>query len=121
MVPGFDNSAMDGYAVRASDTSSARPSSAVRLRTVDESRAGSPANRVLEPGQAIAISTGAALPRGADAIVRVEDTQRVGAEVDVHAAAAVGQHVRAAGGDIQAEELVLAAGTTIGPFALGVL
>src|ERR1700751_443512 len=121
MVPGFDNSAMDGYAVRASDTSSARPSSAVRLRTVDESRAGSPAQRTLEPGQAIAISTGAALPRGADAIVRVEDTHRVGAEVEVRAAVAGGQHVRAAGDDIQAHELVLGSGTSIGPFELGVL
>jgi molybdopterin molybdotransferase len=121
MVPGFDNSAMDGFAVRASDTSGASSASAVRLRTVDESRAGTPAQRVLEAGQAIAISTGAALPRGADAIVRVEDTHRVGAEVEVRAAAAVGQHVRFAGDDVQADELVIGAGTPIGPFELGIL
>jgi molybdopterin molybdotransferase len=121
MVPGFDNSAMDGFAVRASDTSGASPASAVRLRMVDESRAGTPAQRVLEPGQAIAISTGAALPRGADAIVRLEDTHRVDAEVEVRAAVAVGQHVRFAGDDIRADELVLGAGTPIGPFELGIL
>jgi molybdopterin molybdotransferase len=121
MVPGFDNSAMDGFAVRASDTSAASSASVLRLRTVDESRAGTPAQRVLEQGQAIAISTGAALPRGADAIVRVEDTRRVGAEVELRAAVAVGQHVRSAGDDIQADELVLTAGTPIGPFELGIL
>jgi molybdopterin molybdotransferase len=120
-VPGFDNSAMDGFAVKASDTTAASPASAVRLGIVAEARAGRPANRVLEPGQAIAISTGAALPRGADAVVRVEDTHHVGAEVDIRAAVAVGQHIRAAGDDIQAGELVLAAGTAIGPFELGVL
>ena len=121
MVPGFDNSAMDGFAVRASDTSDASPTSAVRLRCVDESRAGRPAHRALEPGQAIAISTGAALPRGADAIVRVEDARRVGGDVEVRAALVVGEHVRAAGDDIQVDELVLGAGTSIGPFELGVL
>jgi molybdopterin molybdotransferase len=121
MVPGFDNSAMDGFAVRASDTRAASSASPVRLRAVDESRAGSPARRALEPGEAIAISTGAALPVGADAIVRAEDTQRVGAEVEVRAAVAVGEHLRSAGDDIRAGELVLAAGASIGPFELGVL
>src|SRR5258707_9694820 len=58
-VPGFDNSAMDGFAVRARDTQGATASSPVVMRTVDESRAGRPTRRNLEPGDAIAISTGA--------------------------------------------------------------
>jgi molybdopterin molybdotransferase len=120
-VPGFDNSAMDGFAVRAQDTSAASAEEPVRLRAIDESRAGIPARRVLEPGEAIAISTGAALPGGADAIVRLEDAHRAGAEVQVRAAVEAGQHVRLAGEDIQAGELVLRAGTSVGPFELGVL
>jgi molybdopterin molybdotransferase len=71
----FDNSAMDGFAVRAADVRAASADSAVPLRIVDESRAGHPAERALGEGEAIAISTGAVLPPGADAVVRVEDTE----------------------------------------------
>src|SRR5215472_8176467 len=74
-VPAFDGSAMDGFAVRAADTWGAGRDAPVTLRTVDESRAGRPAARRVEPGQAIAISTGAAMPEGADAVVCVEDTR----------------------------------------------
>src|SRR5262249_2411405 len=65
-VPAFDGSAMDGFAVRAADTRGAGRDAPVTLRTVDESRAGRPAARSVEPGLAIAISTGAAMPNGAD-------------------------------------------------------
>ena len=73
-VPGFDNSAMDGYAVRAVDTTGATAAEPARLAVVGESRAGHPAARALGAGEAIAISTGAMLPEGADAVIRVEDT-----------------------------------------------
>jgi molybdopterin molybdotransferase len=72
----FDNSAMDGFAVRAADVAGASGNSPVPLPIVDESRAGHPAARALGAGEAIAISTGAVLPAGADAVVRVEDTER---------------------------------------------
>ena len=68
-VPRFDNSAMDGFAVR-SDASSGP------LRIVGESRAGAPASRALGPGEAIRISTGAAMPAGADAVAPVEQVAR---------------------------------------------
>jgi len=74
--PPFDNSAMDGFAVRAADVAGASADSPVALTIVDESRAGHPAASALGAGQAIAISTGAMLPAGADAVVRVEDTAR---------------------------------------------
>jgi molybdopterin molybdotransferase len=120
-VPGFDNSAMDGFAVRASDTSHASTASPLLLRTVDESRAGHPARGTVNSGEAIAISTGAMLPRGADAVVRVEDAKRVGAGIELRAPAERGQYVRFAGQDIQAGDLVLRAGTVVGPFELGAL
>ncbi len=116
-VPGFDNSAMDGYAVRAADTEAAPASLAV----IDESRAGHPASMPVGPGEAIAISTGAMLPEGADAVVRVEDTDGATDAVEVRVAAEPGRDVRRAGDDIVAGEAVLAAGTVLGPAALGVL
>jgi molybdopterin molybdotransferase len=120
-VPGFDNSAMDGFAVRACDTGDATMTSPLLLRTVDESRAGHPARCIVGSGQAIAIATGAMLPRGADAVVPVEDAHCVGAEIEVRAPAARGQYVRCAGEDIQAGEVVLRASTLVGPFECGVL
>jgi molybdopterin molybdotransferase len=120
-VPGFDNSAMDGFAVRARDTEGATVSSPAVLRTVDESRAGRPSGRSLKPGDAIAISTGAVLPAGADAVVAIEDVVQAGAEIEVASPVEPGRHVRAAGEDIQAGEVVLRAGTSVGPFELGVL
>ncbi len=83
----FDNSAMDGFAVRAADVAAASAGEPVALMVVGESRAGRPAERGLGPGEAIAISTGAMLPAGADAVIRVEDTEREaeGAETDVTA------------------------------------
>ncbi|HEY8000492.1 MAG TPA: gephyrin-like molybdotransferase Glp [Solirubrobacterales bacterium] len=119
-VPGFDNSAMDGYAIRAADAAAAAEQPA-RLTVVDESRAGHPAARALAAGEAIAISTGAMLPRGADAVVRVEDTDGGGELVEVRVQVAPGKDIRRAGEDIEAGETVLEAGTEIGPAEVGVL
>ena len=116
-VPGFDNSAMDGYAVRAADTAG-QP---VRLAVVDESRAGHPAQRELGVGEAIAISTGAMVPAGADAVIRIEDTDGGGAEVEVRVEVQPGKDIRRAGEDIEAGATVLRAGAEIGPAAVGVL
>jgi molybdopterin molybdotransferase len=117
-VPGFDNSAMDGFAVRAQDTVDAP----VVLEVVDEARAGHPASAALEAGQAIRISTGAPLPEGADAIVRVEDTQPSGdGRVEVGTSVDRATDVRRAGDDVRAGEAVLGRGTRLGPAELGVL
>ena len=118
-VPGFDNSAMDGYAVRAADTKGAN--GGARLRVVDESRAGHPAQRRLAEGEAIAISTGAMVPEGADAVVRVEDTDAGSREVGIRVEVEAGRDIRCAGEDIAAGEAVLAAGDEIGPVEAGVL
>jgi molybdopterin molybdotransferase len=120
-VPGFDNSAMDGFAVSAGDTEGATVSSPAVLRTVDESSAGRPSGRSLKPDEAIAISTGAMLPGGADAVVAIEDVVQAGAQIEVPSPVEPGRHVRSAGEDIRAGEVVLRAGTRVGPFELGVL
>jgi len=112
-VPAFDNSAMDGFAVR-SDASSGP------LRVVDESRAGTPASRTLEPGEAIRISTGAAMPAGADAVAPVEQVSEAHGTVTLREAVAPGRHVRRAGEDLRAGAVVLHAGTVLDAGALGV-
>jgi molybdopterin molybdotransferase len=120
-LPAFDGSAMDGFAVRAADLAGAREGDPISLRVVDESRAGRPARATLEGGQAIAISTGAMLPEGADAVVRVEHTRRQDGVVHVLAEVSPGEQVRRAGEDVQAGTTVLASGTTLGPAQLGAL
>ncbi len=120
-VPGFDSSAMDGFALRRLDVSDARPERPVQLSVVDESRAGSPASRALGSGDAIAISTGAAMPAGADAVVAVEQTRRENGRVQILTAPAAAANVRFAGDDVRAGDLVLAAGATLGAAELGVL
>jgi molybdopterin molybdotransferase len=117
----FDNSAMDGFAVRAEDVASGSAESPAALRIVDESRAGRPAARTLAADEAIAISTGAMLPAGADAVVRVEDTRREGDRVLVGFAISAGANVRRAGEDIAGGETVLRAGAELGPAELGAL
>ena len=96
-VPAFDNSAMDGYAVRAADTVGASRESPVSMPIVAESRAGHPAGCTLAPGEAIAISTGAMVPEGADAIVRVEETSSDHGRVEVSVEAEPGRDLRRAG------------------------
>jgi molybdopterin molybdotransferase len=117
----FDNSAMDGFAVRAADLADAATGASAGLAIVGESRAGHPTTLQLAAGEAISISTGAILPVGADAVVRVEDTERDGERVLVGTAVTVGENVRRAGEDISRGETVLTRGAELGPAELGVL
>ena len=117
-VPPFANTAMDGYAVRAADTATAP----VRLRVVADLPAGYEAAVAVGPGEAIRIMTGAPMPRGADAIVMVERTERDGDDgVMIHVAAAPGDHVRGVGGDVGDGDVVFTPGVVLGPAHLGVL
>jgi molybdopterin molybdotransferase len=120
-VPGFDNSSMDGFAVRAADTSGANLESPASLLVVDESRAGRPAGSALEEGQAIGISTGAVIPEGADSVVRVEDTSLRDGRVTIAVEVEPGNNVRHAGDDIEPEAIVLRRGARLGAAELGVL
>jgi molybdopterin molybdotransferase len=120
-VPGFDNSSMDGFAVRAADTAGASAATPVALRIADEARAGRPAESSLEAGQAIAISTGAMLPEGADSVVRVEDTATRDGRVEVSVEVDPGTNVRRRGDDIVPGAPILRRGQTIGAAELGVL
>jgi molybdopterin molybdotransferase len=120
-LQGFDNSAMDGYAVRAEDLAAAAPGAPVTLALAGESRAGHPAAAAVCPGEAIAVSTGAMLPAGADAVVRVEDTRSADGRVEITVSPAPGANVRGAGEDVAAGETVLRRDDELGPAALAVL
>ena len=116
-VPPFAASAMDGFAIRAADTTGG----AARLRVVGEARAGTEAGVSVRRGTAVRISTGAPIPEGADAVAPQELASSDNATVVVDGEIAVGRHVRPRGEDIRAGELVVEAGTVCGPAELGVL
>lgn len=112
-VPGFDNSAMDGYALRASDTPGT-------LEIVADVPAGSPLHEV-PPGTAATIMTGAPLPPGTDAVVPWEDAERGEGLVTVPVRARGGQYVRPRGEDVRAGAAVIGRGSVVRPVHLGVL
>lgn len=116
-VPAFDNSAMDGYAVRGDDVS--RPGA--ELEVMADLPAGKVASANVGRGQAIKIMTGAPIPPGADTVVRVEDTSGVDGRVVVEPAVATGSYVRPAGGDVRQGAEVIGAGTRLGPAHVGML
>ena len=120
-LPSFDNSAMDGYAVRVADVAAATADQPVTLPVVGEIGAGQATLRVLEAGAAAKIMTGAPVPEGADAVVPYEWTDRGTTEVRIDQAPEPGQHVRLAGDDVTAGDLLVEAGTVLGPRQLGLL
>lgn len=120
-VPAFRSSAMDGFALRAADACHGTPESPALLRIVGESRAGHPAVCEVGESEAVRISTGAMLPEGADAVVRVEDAQVDGERLEVPRSIQPGQDVRQSGEDIQPGACVIPRGTVLGPVELGVL
>ena len=125
-VPPWTNSAMDGYAVRAAETSGASTQAQVVLPVAGDVPAGA-APTPLAPGSAQRIMTGAMLPEGADAVVKVEDTDQVPGphplpeRVEIRAAAREGLNVRRAGEDVRAGDPVMAAGTRLSAAAVSAL
>lgn len=122
-LPPFDNSAMDGYAVRAQDVADADEATPVRMPIAEDIPAGRTDSPPLRPGTAHRIMTGAALPPGADSVVPVEHTGgyppgAVG-EVRIDRPARLGAHIRRAGEDVEAGTVVLAAGTLMGAAQIG--
>ncbi|MGH2784819.1 MAG: molybdopterin molybdotransferase MoeA [Actinomycetota bacterium] len=120
-VPGFDNSAMDGYAIRSGDTDGASPATPKVLTLIDDLPAGTAPQRSVEPGTAAKIMTGAPVPPGADAVVPWEDTEPRGGEVAVLAVIPPRKHVRPRGEDVKEGDEVISHGTVLRPVHLGVI
>ncbi len=113
-LPGFDNSAMDGYAVRLSDVEAAAEAAPVSLPVVGDIAAGDRAARTVQPGFCLRIMTGAPLPPGADAVVPVEWTDGGVTSVTIRRAPVPGQHIRRAGEEAPVGATLLRAGTFLG-------
>ena len=120
-IPPHANSSMDGYAVQAADTTGASRETPRRLHVLADLAAGYVADAEVAPGTAIHIMTGAPIPQGADAVVKVEDTAAQDKWVDVFAPASPGQFIRPAGEDVRQGEVVLPQGTLIRPQEIGML
>jgi len=137
-LPPWDNSAMDGYAIRAADVAGATEAAPVLLRVAGEVAAGSASETAALPGRALRIATGAPMPPGADAVVAVEQTTPLGADgsagprgreatgplparIRVHEATLPGRSVRRRASDLQLGRVVLAAGRAIGPAELAII
>jgi molybdopterin molybdotransferase len=120
-LPSFDNSGMDGYAVRVEDVAAATEETPATLPVTAEVAAGDTGAYALQPGTAIKIMTGAMLPHGAEAVVPVEWTDGGSARVSIRAGAAYGNAVRLAGEDAKAGEVLVTAGTRLRPMHVAVI
>jgi len=115
-LPRFDNAAMDGFAVRASDLTAASHDTPVRLRIIGTSVAGEPCRVGLTEGSALRIATGAPMPAGGDAVVRLEDADVPEADAAAFSTAtAPGANVRRTGADVHPGDVLLEAGVAMGP------
>ena len=120
-LPQWDNSAMDGYAVRAADVAHATAENLVSLPVHETIAAGAFASRALRAGEAMRIMTGAPLPEGADTVIRVEDTDGGIERVTIRNARDVKKNIRPRGEDYREGDTVIAAGTPLAAAQLGVL
>ena len=113
-LPPFDSSAMDGFAVRSSDTPG-------RLPVRERIPAGRPARRALEPGEAMGIATGGSVPEGADAVIQLEAVADEDNAVEIQDAVRTGANIRPRGGDLRQGDVVVEAGEFLGPAQIGAL
>jgi molybdopterin molybdotransferase len=120
-LPPFDNSSMDGYAVRVTDLADASEASPVLLPVQGEIAAGDTGSYGLVPGSVMKIMTGAPMPAGADAVVPVELTDGGAEQVAIRQRVQPGSSVRLTGGDVHPGDLLLPAGIRLGPVHIGLL
>lgn len=120
-IPPHANTAMDGYAVIAEDTTGAGAGSPVSLQVIENLSAGYIAEKRVKPGTAIRIMTGAPMPEGADAVIPFEETLQTGDVVELYSDVTVGKNVRYAGEDVKAGDHVLSSGKRIRPQEIGML
>jgi len=120
-VPPFDNSAMDGYAVKFADIDAASADAPARLKVIGDLPAGCRASQPLKNGEALRIMTGAPVPEGADTVIMQEDTQTHGTAVEILKKSPMGSNIRRAGEDIKKGEIIFQTGTKLRPAQIGVL
>ena len=112
-IPPFDRSAMDGYAVKAEDTFGASPSNQKVIKKIGTIEIGEQTDLVLTSGEAIRISTGAAIPKGSDSVIKIEDTDIDGDKVSLYTSIVPGKNISKKGEDIPQGTDILRSGITI--------
>lgn len=120
-IPSFDRAAMDGYAVLSKDTNSASKKKPVILEVIADLPAGYSTEKVVKNGRAVRIMTGAPMPKGADAVVMVEDTEKEEEKVKVFRKVTCQENVSFAGEDVKRGELILSQGSLIRPAEVAML
>ena len=120
-IPPLDNSAMDGYAVRATDIKGASRKNPISLKVIEELPAGALPQMSVTKGEAVRIMTGAPIPKGADTVVMVEDTEKVGEGVRVFQGIPPGENIRRAGEDVKKNDRVISKGAVIRAAEVGML
>ncbi len=120
-IPSADNSAMDGYAVRFTETKGATHDKPLQFKIIEDIPAGKVALKKIKKGEAARIMTGAVLPEGADAVIRQEDTKKDGKTVIIYTSVKKGQNIRFAGEDVRKGELVVKKGNPLRPADIGML
>ena len=120
-IPGFDRAAMDGYAVLSKDTNSASKKKPVILEVIANVPAGYSTEKVVKNGRAVRIMTGAPMPKGADAVVMVEDTEKEEEKVKIFRKVTCQKNVSFAGEDVKRGELILSQGSLIRPAEVAML
>jgi molybdopterin molybdotransferase len=120
-IPPKDNSAMDGYALKSDDTKGATSEAPAIVETIEDIPAGHLPQKTVGPGQAARIMTGAYVPKGADTVVKVEDTDRDGNRVRIFVESPRGDNIRYSGEDVKEGDLVISKGKITGPAEVGML
>ncbi|AEF97252.1 molybdopterin biosynthesis protein [Methanotorris igneus] len=120
-VPPFDRSQMDGYAVKAEDTYTADEDNPITLKVVGSVKAGDVKDIEINHGECIEIATGAGIPKGANAVVMVEYTEKLGDYVKIYKAVAPHENIQYCGTDIMSGELILRKGTKLTPRDIGAI
>jgi molybdopterin molybdotransferase len=120
-IPPLDNSGMDGYAVKYADIRNGSKGRPIHLKVVENLPAGSVSTKRLGKGQAIRIMTGAPIPKGADTVIPVEETEEKDGFVSIFKAVPFGEYIRRAGEDVKRGDGVLSRGDFIRPAEVGML
>ena len=120
-IPPLDNSAMDGYALKFEDVQKASLDHPVRLEVIEDLPAGFISKKKIEKGKAIRIMTGAPIPKGADAVIPVEETKKEDGSVLIFKAAGLGENIRKSGEDVKKGDRVMSRGDMIRPAEIGML
>lgn len=124
-IPGFDNSAMDGFAINSSDTLSAAKNKAKALEVIEEIKAGDIPKKILRRNQASRIMTGAPIPQGADSVIMVEHTKKIQNKpkelIKIYRQVRPGENIRRKAEDIRKGELIISKGTQLNAACVGIL